>query len=163
MARTATYATWPSRRFERGEALAVDYPPQIRSRSTPSAASISAKKKMTTAASGLPPWQRQGLMTEPAKPSPTFGSTPQLSSPARSQAVANVASRRLSEKQGMRLWPPKNATMSPAGSLRIWEITAKNGAPQAPKSFPCLTITIFDASHVLLHLISRIIKDCFRD
>jgi len=73
------------------------------------------------------PWQRQGLMTEAcdAVTDFWFGTLrfPVLRAP---KAVGNIASRRISEKQGMRLVATEDRDYV-SGRLpsEIWEITAK--------------------------------------
>lgn len=73
------------------------------------------------------PWQRQGLMTEAAEAVDDYWfdvlGFPVLRAP---KAVVNLASRRISQKTGMRMVEVKEAD-SVSGSLtsEIWEITAE--------------------------------------
>jgi ribosomal-protein-alanine N-acetyltransferase len=73
------------------------------------------------------PWQRQGLMTEACNAVTDFWFNalrfPVLRAP---KAIANVASRRISEKQGMRLVATEDRDYV-SGRLpsEIWEITAE--------------------------------------
>ncbi len=73
------------------------------------------------------PWQRQGLMTEACEAVTDFWfdtlNFPVLRAP---KAVANVASRRISEKQGMRLVATEDRDyVSGRFPSEIWEITAQ--------------------------------------
>jgi RimJ/RimL family protein N-acetyltransferase len=73
------------------------------------------------------PWQRQGLMTEACGAVTDFWfdtlNFPVLRAP---KAVANVASRRISEKQGMRLVATEYRDyVSGRFPAEIWEITAE--------------------------------------
>jgi len=73
------------------------------------------------------PWQGQGLMTEACDAVTDFWfetlKFPVLRAP---KAVANVASRRISEKQGMRLVATEDRDyVSGRFPAEIWEITAK--------------------------------------
>jgi [ribosomal protein S5]-alanine N-acetyltransferase len=72
------------------------------------------------------PWQRQGLMTEACEAVTDFWfntlNFPVLRAP---KAVANIASRRISEKQGMRLVATEDRDyVSGRFPAEIWEITA---------------------------------------
>jgi [ribosomal protein S5]-alanine N-acetyltransferase len=73
------------------------------------------------------PWQRQGLMTEACEAATDFWFNtlkfPVLRAP---KAVANVASRRISEKSGMRIVAREERDYV-CGRLptEIWEITAE--------------------------------------
>jgi [ribosomal protein S5]-alanine N-acetyltransferase len=73
------------------------------------------------------PWQRQGLMTEACEAVTDFWfntlNFPALRAP---KAIGNVASRRISEKQGMRLVATEDRDyVSGRFPSEIWEITAK--------------------------------------
>ena len=73
------------------------------------------------------PWQRQGLMTEACGAVTDFWfdtlNFPVLRAP---KAVANVASRRISEKQGMRLVATEDRDyVSGRFPSEIWELTAE--------------------------------------
>jgi RimJ/RimL family protein N-acetyltransferase len=73
------------------------------------------------------PWQRQGLMTEACEAVTDFWfdtlNFPVLRAP---KAVANVASRRISQKQGMRLVATESRDyVSGRFPAEIWEITAE--------------------------------------
>ena len=73
------------------------------------------------------PWQRQGLMTEACDAVTDFWfdklGFPVLRAP---KAVGNVASRRISEKQGMRLVATEDRDyVSGRFASEIWEITAE--------------------------------------
>jgi ribosomal-protein-alanine N-acetyltransferase len=71
------------------------------------------------------PWQRQGLMTEATEAVTDYWFN-ELGSPVMrvSKAVANVASRRLSEKHGMRLVAvTEKDYVSGRLPIEIWEIT----------------------------------------
>lgn len=73
------------------------------------------------------PWQRQGLMTEACEAVTNFWFAtlhfPVLRAP---KAVGNVASRRISEKQGMRLVATEDRDYVSGRFLsEIWEITAQ--------------------------------------
>ena len=73
------------------------------------------------------PWQRQGLMTEACEAVTDFWfgtlNFPVLRAP---KAVANMASRRISEKQGMRLVATEDRDyVSGRFPSEIWEITAQ--------------------------------------
>ncbi len=72
-------------------------------------------------------WQRQGLMTEACEAATDFGfnalNFPVLRAP---KAIPNVASRRISEKQGMRLVATEDRDyVSGRFPSEIWEITAE--------------------------------------
>jgi RimJ/RimL family protein N-acetyltransferase len=74
-----------------------------------------------------PPWQRQGLMTEACEAVTDFWFNtlkfPVLRAP---KAVPNVASRRISERQGMRLVATEDRDyVSGRFPSEIWEITAE--------------------------------------
>jgi RimJ/RimL family protein N-acetyltransferase len=74
-----------------------------------------------------PPWQRQGLMTEACDAVTDFWfetlKFPVLRAP---KAVHNVASRRISEKQGMRIVATEDRDyVSGRFPSEIWEITAQ--------------------------------------
>ncbi len=73
------------------------------------------------------PWQRQGLMTEACEAVTDFWfntlNFPVLRAP---KAVANIASRRISEKEGMRLVATEcRDYVSGRFPSEIWEITAE--------------------------------------
>jgi [ribosomal protein S5]-alanine N-acetyltransferase len=73
------------------------------------------------------PWQRQGLMTEACEAVTDFWfntlNFPALRAP---KAIPNVASRRISEKQGMRLVATEDRDyVSGRFPSEIWEITAE--------------------------------------
>src|SRR4029077_18745639 len=72
------------------------------------------------------PWQRQGLMTEACEAVTDFWfNTLNFSVPRAPKAVANIASRRISEKQGMRLVATEDrGYVSGRFPAEIWEITA---------------------------------------
>ena len=74
-----------------------------------------------------PEWQRQGLMTEAVEAATRFWfedlGMPVLRAP---KAAANVASRRISEKTGMRLVETKESDyVSGRLPTEVWEITAE--------------------------------------
>jgi len=74
-----------------------------------------------------PEWQRQGVMTEACDAVTDYWFAelhqPVLRSP---KAMANEASRRISEKQGMRMvWRGEKDFMVGRISSEIWEITAE--------------------------------------
>ena len=72
------------------------------------------------------PWHRQGLMTEACEAVTDYWFNtlefPVLRAP---KAAANVASRRISEKSGMRSLRGKSMNTSPDVYPEIWEITAE--------------------------------------
>jgi ribosomal-protein-alanine N-acetyltransferase len=64
------------------------------------------------------PWQRQGLMSEAVDVVTAYWfNTLKFPIPRVPKAIPNIASGRISEKQGMRVSGSKNATMSPAALL----------------------------------------------
>lgn len=71
------------------------------------------------------PWQQQGLMTEACDAVTEFWFNVLKQDVLRvSKAVSNVASRRLSEKQGARLIATENRNyVSGSGPAEIWELT----------------------------------------
>jgi RimJ/RimL family protein N-acetyltransferase len=73
------------------------------------------------------PWQRQGLMTEACEAVTDFWfNTLNFSVLRAPKAVANVASRRISKKQGMRLVATEDRDyVSGRFPSEIWEITAE--------------------------------------
>ena len=88
------------------------------------------------------PWQRQGLMSEAVEPVTDYWFDELGFSVLRvPKAVANVASRRISEKSGMRIVAVEERDYVSGRFLtEIWEITAQEWrarrGPRAPDHFP---------------------------